>query len=218
MKLGVKLGDDGKKTNWQHYNLSQRIDFVKKGMEDPKVITRHNKKVKRAVVTFIAVLILFTAVSFKAFQGQIDLKKTALRFEIQLEKRPDDYRLYAVLGEIYYQLKEWKAAKKAYNYAIGLKYDQPGILNNLAWLLLTSEDESLRDPERALELAKNAAEMNENAQFMDTLAEAYYQNKMYLEAYNASKRALELASDNRSYFKKQYEKMKETMKKPGTQE
>lgn len=214
-KLGAKLGDDGKKSNWHHYNLSQRIDFINKGMADPEVITRHSRKIKKRVVFFVLALLLFTAATYK---GQPNLKRWAAIIEHQLEETPDDYRLYAAVGQIYYQLEEWKAAEKAYRYAAGLNDKQPDILNNLAWLLLTSEDESLRDPERALELAKDATEMAENAQFMDTLAEAYYQNKMYLEAYRAAKRALELASDNRSYFQTQYEKMKKALKEPEKRE
>jgi hypothetical protein len=214
-KLGIKLGDDGNKRNWHHYNLSQRIDFINKGMADPGVITRHSRKVKKRVVLFVLALLLFTAATYR---GQPNLKRWAAIIEHQLEETPDDYRLYAALGEIYYQLKEWKAAEKAYRYAIHLNDKQPGVMNNLAWLLLTSEDESLRDPERALELAKDAAEMAENPQVMDTLAEAYYQNKMYLEAYQASKRALEIATDNRPYFQTQYEKMKKALKERNTRE
>lgn len=210
MKLGVRLGDDGKKSNWHHFNLSQRIDYIKKAMANPEMISLHNRKVKRWIGVFAILLILFSAVSYK---GQPNLKRWAAIIEHQLESTPDDHRLYSALGEIYYQLEEWKNAKKAYEYAVGLNYQQPETLNNLAWLLLTTEDESLRDPKRALKLAADAVEMREAAHTMDTLAEAYYQNRMYLEAVKTSKRALELATENSSYFKKQYEKMKDALQK-----
>jgi Zn-dependent protease with chaperone function len=214
MKLKVRLGENSNKTNWHHYNLSQRIDFMRKGIDHPETITRHDKKVKRSVITFITVLILFTAVFFSTYTGQSNLKRLAAAIEIRLDKTPDDHRLYAVLGEIYFQLKEWKASEKAYKYAIGLNYNQPNVLNNLAWLLLTSEDESLRDPERALKLARDAASKEKAAHIMDTLAEAYYQNQMYWEAFQAAKQALQLSIDNRSYFNEQLEKMKKALK-PG---
>ncbi len=212
MKLGVRLGDDGKKSNWHHFNLSQRIDYIRKSMADPRMVSLHNRKVKRWIGIFAIVLILFTAVSYK---GQPNLKRWASIIEHQLESTPDDHRLYSVLGEIYYQLKEWQNAKKAYEYAVRLNYQQPETLNNLAWLLLTAEDESLRDPKRALKLAADSVAMKEATTSMDTLAEAYYQNHMYLEAVNASKRSLELATDNPSYYKKQYEKMREALQKKG---
>jgi Zn-dependent protease with chaperone function len=212
MKLGVRLGDDGKKSNWHHFNLSQRIDFIKSAMADPGVIHRHNRNIKRGIALFVIALIFFTAFSYK---GQSNLKRWAAIIEHQLEATPDDYRLYSALGEIYYQLEEWKNAKKAYDYSVGLNYQQPEILNNMAWLLLTAKDSSVQDPKRALKLAKDSVAMKEAVTNMDTLAEAYYQNQMYREAVNASKRALELATDNPSYYKKQYEKMKEALQKNG---
>ncbi len=215
MKLGARLGENSKKPNWHHYNLSQRIDFIKKGMANPGIITLHDKKVKRRVITFVTALTLFTAVFFNAYTGQPNLKRLATAIELKLEKTPDDVRLYSFLGEIYYQLKEWKASEKAYKYAIGLDYNQPNVLNNLAWLLLTSEDGSLRDPERALKLARDAASKEKAAHIMDTLAEAYYQNQMYWEAFQAAKKALQLSTDNRSYFKEQLEKMKKALKPGG---
>lgn len=212
MKLGVRLGDDGKKSNWHHFNLPQRIDFIKRAMADPGMVNLHNRKVKRWIGVFAIVIILFTAVSYK---GQPNLKRWAAIIEHQLESTPDDHRLYSVLGEIYYQLQEWQKAKKAYEYAVGLNYQQPETLNNLAWLLLTVEDQSLRDPKRALKLAKDSVEMKEAATSLDTLAEAYYQNHMYQEAVNTSKRALELGGEDGKYLKKQYEKMKEALQKEG---
>lgn len=82
MKLGVRLGDDGKKSNWHHFNLSQRIDFIKKGMAEPGIIGQHNRKVKRALAFFAALLILFTVISYK---GQPNLKRWAAIMEHQLE-------------------------------------------------------------------------------------------------------------------------------------
>jgi Zn-dependent protease with chaperone function len=214
-KLGERLGDDGKASNWHHYNLSQRIDFIEKGKQNPGIITQHDKKVKRGLVTFITVLILFTAVAYKGHvDGSSNLKRRAEIWEQVVKKYPDNPNIYAVLGEIYYQLKDWKASEKAYKYSIGLNYRQPNVLNNLAWLLLTSEDESLRDPKRALKFAQDAASMEDAPHIMDTLAEAYYQNQMYWEAYNAAKRAVQLTSENHSYFKEQLEKMKKALK-PG---
>ncbi|MCX6582969.1 MAG: M48 family metalloprotease [Candidatus Aminicenantes bacterium] len=212
MKLGVRLGDDGKKSNWHHFNLSQRIDYIKKAMADPATVSLHNRKVKRWIGVFAVLLILFSVVSYK---GQPNLKRWAAIIEHQLESTPDDHRLYSVLGELYYQLQEWQKAKKAYEYAVGLNYQQPETLNNLAWLLLTSGDESLRDPKRALKLAGDSVGMKESAHSLDTLAEAYYQNHLYPEALNASKRALELGTEDGRYLKKQYEKMKEALQKNG---
>ncbi len=49
-------------------------------------------------------------------------------------------------------------------------------LNNLAYLLLITEDKSLQDPARALELAERAVSLERSAANIDTLAEAVFQN------------------------------------------
>jgi len=212
-KLKTRLGENGKK-NWHHYTLSQRIDFVRKSMENPGVASRHNKKVKRAVITFIAFLALAITLFHTIYNGRSDLKRAVAFYEQRLDENPDNHALYAVLGEAYFQLKEWKEAKKAYEYSIGLNPHQPGVLNNFAWLLLTSEDETLRNPERALTLVKQSVQMEETIASMDTLAEAYYQNGMYMEAFRAAKRALQLATknhENHSYYEGQLKKMKKAL-------
>ena len=211
LKLKSRMGDDGKK-NWHHYTLSQRIDFVRKGMENPEIITRHNKKVNRAVTAFVLLLVLFITLFYTIYDGKSDLKRQAAAIELLLDQNPEQTILYALLGESYYQLKEWKNAKKAFEYAISLDYNQPGVLNNYAWLLLTSEDESLRNPKRALKLAQDSVGIRESVENMDTLAEAFYQNELYLEAYRAAKRTLKLATENRAYYKRQLEKMKKAVK------
>lgn len=211
LTLKTRLGDDGKK-NWHHYTLSQRIDFLRKGIEDPGVVTRHNKKVKRAVIAFVTLLLVSITLFHTIYNGQSGMKRAAAYYEHQLEKNPDQPELYSVLAEIYLRLKKWEKSKKAYEYAVGLNPEQPGMLNNFAWLLLTSEDESLRDPERALKLVMKSVQMGENNANMDTLAEAYYQNGMYMEAYRAAKRALQLATEDRPYYERQLKKMKKALK------
>jgi tetratricopeptide (TPR) repeat protein len=216
MKLGVRLGDDGKKPNWHHFNLSQRIDFIRRGKENPDIITRHNKMIRRAVAIFVIVLVLFSSVFFSAYKiepvGAANLKRIAAVIEKQLDEQPDNAGLYSYLGTVYYQLKEWQASHKAFRYAVGLDYNQPDTLNNMAWLLLTSEDETLKDPEKALKLAKDAAGMSEQAHILDTLAEAYYQNRLFREAYQTAERALKIAVENRAYYKEQLKKMKKSLK------
>jgi cytochrome c-type biogenesis protein CcmH/NrfG len=126
----------------------------------------------------------------------------------EVEKNSDNPILYSALGQLYYQEEKWGEAKEAYETSIQLKYRQPGVLNNLAWLLLKCPDEKLLDPKRALKLAEDAVALNENSfHSLDTLAEAYFQNSKYKEAFYAARRAYLLATENRSYYEKQLKKM-----------
>jgi len=72
--------------------------------------------------------------------------------------------------------------------------DNPAVLNNLAWVLAKSDDPGLRDPPRALRLARNAvlagpADFN----IWNTLAEAYLANQQPARALRAVRVAIGLA-------------------------
>lgn len=68
------------------------------------------------------------------------------------------------------------------------------VLNNLAWLQVTAPDAALRNPERALELARQAVLLApDNFSVWSTLAEAYYGNGYYAKAYRVAQQTLLLA-------------------------
>ena len=56
--------------------------------------------------------------------------------------------------------------------------------NNLAWLLATSSDASIRDGNRAIELAKQAVQLSggKDADYLRTLAAAYAETGRFAEA------------------------------------
>jgi cytochrome c-type biogenesis protein CcmH/NrfG len=134
--------------------------------------------------------------------------------EREVDKNSDNPVFYSALGQLYYEKEKWKEAKEAYESSIQLKYRQPHVLNNLAWLLLKCPDENFLNPKRALKLAEDAVALNENSfHFLDTLAEAYFQNSRYKEAFYVAQRAYRLATENRSYYEEQLKKMAKYYKK-----
>jgi Zn-dependent protease with chaperone function len=211
MKLGVQMGDDGKKPNWHHYNISQRIEFIKKCQESPGYISRHNKRVRRSISGFIAAMIIFSVVTLYpiGFSTSQEINynhwEKALHNRIQAE--PDEFRWYTMLGMVSYQLEKWAQVKDAYETSIKLNNRQPGVLNNLAWFYLKCPEEPLLDPKRALKLAEQAIRMEQSPHIFDTLAEAYFQNSKFKEAYLAAKKALATANENFQYYKDQLDKM-----------
>jgi tetratricopeptide (TPR) repeat protein len=62
-------------------------------------------------------------------------------------------------GNCYLALKEWGKALSDYSQAIELDPKNTKSLNNMAWLLATCSDVKLRDPQRAVEVAKKAVEL-----------------------------------------------------------
>jgi tetratricopeptide (TPR) repeat protein len=106
----------------------------------------------------------------------------------------------------YQEAGKYDEAIEMYEEIINMDQDQAMALNNLAWLLVTVQDRSLRDKERGLRLAKRAVALERSPVFLDTLAEAYFANDMLPEAIETIKQALSLAPEGRSYYEEQLKK------------
>lgn len=80
--------------------------------------------------------------------------------------------------------------------AMRLRPDWAPPLNNEAWILATHPDAQVRDPERALELARRASELSggANPNILDTLAAAWAATGRFDRAVATAERALDLAS------------------------
>ena len=124
----------------------------------------------------------------------------------QIEKFPDNPDLLSLLGKIYFNRRNWSGVQDAWEKSLALEPDNAEVLNNLAWLYATCENEQLRDPNRALAMATLAVKLENLPHIWDTLAESYYVNQMYSKAVEAGRKALELARDNRSYYEGQLKK------------
>jgi Tfp pilus assembly protein PilF len=99
-------------------------------------------------------------------------------------------------------------AVDAYEKALKLSPLNAELNNNLAWLLLTAKDASIRNPDRALTLALTAAMLKEQGHILDTLATAYWANGMTEEAMDTEMRAFRVDPKNRSYYTEQLEKFR----------
>jgi tetratricopeptide (TPR) repeat protein len=82
--------------------------------------------------------------------------------------------------------------------ALGLRPDDSGVLNNLAWLLATSPDDDLRDGKRAIELATKACEKTEwkEAHIISTLAAGYAETGDWENAKKYARQAVETGKDD----------------------
>jgi len=131
--------------------------------------------------------------------------ETAIRNEID-RGQGNNADLYGMLGDLYFERKDFNQAEKAYRAALDLDPGSALVLNNYAWLLATCEDVGIRDPETALAFAQKAAAIEPSPHVLDTLAEALFINGKTAEAVDAATAALETAKTNRSYYKGQLEK------------
>jgi hypothetical protein len=88
--------------------------------------------------------------------------------------------------------KQERTARLGFELLISEMPKDAGALNALAWLYLTSDDLSLRDPQRGLDLALRAVAISRAPAILDTLAEARFQTGSPDEAVKLEKEALGL--------------------------
>jgi len=115
---------------------------------------------------------------------------------------------FQLVGDLMINRQMEQRALVAYNKALEIDPGNPVVLNNLAWLLLTSEDSTLRDPLRALVLAQRAVLKNSRAHVLDTLATAYWANGLVEEAIRTEMEALSGATSQREFYRDQIEKFR----------
>jgi Zn-dependent protease with chaperone function len=211
-KIAATSGQPPDKPNWHHFSISERIDYLKKCEQDQIWVKRQDKKIKKSIVVYLAALLLLGGIGFALNFSDIGKRLNTVFFEKiilrEIEKEPNNANLYSMLGDIYYARKNYEGVQKAYEASLYLAPDNPQVLNNLAWLYATCEDQRFRDHERALILAQKAASLEQTPYILDTLAESYYVNGMIDEAIATAEKALELANKNHNYFKDQLEKFK----------
>lgn len=111
-----------------------------------------------------------------------------------------DKSLFAALrgrADAYLSVGKQAEAIADYEQALKVRPKDTGVLNNLAWVLATSPDEELRNGERSIELAKEAAEVSEykEAHILSTLAAGYAETGQWEEAIKWSKKAVEIGGE-----------------------
>jgi tetratricopeptide (TPR) repeat protein len=106
-------------------------------------------------------------------------------------------------AEGFLQSKQWDMAIGAYAQAVDLEPKTALTRNNLAWLLTTCPDSKLRDPSRAVELAKKAVELApKEGTLWNTLGVAQYRAGDWKAAIEALSKSMELRNggDSNDWF------------------
>jgi len=218
-KIAVYSGKSHDRPSWHHFSIRQRIDFLNRCEADRRVIGRHDRKLQLSILIFTGVLFCVGYVGYGLNFGEMGktlnkrFLKTALTRE--LERNPKDARLYSMLGSIYYQDKAYGEAIEAYERSLELDPGNPEILNNLAWLYATCEENRWREPVKALVYAIHAAALKPVPYILDTLAESYYVNGLYEKAIVTIRRALGIETGDKVYLESQLRKFEAAASRGG---
>ena len=97
---------------------------------------------------------------------------------------------------------------------ISLQPKNAQTLNELAWLLCTADEPTVRDPVQALELAEKAFALNPSPAITDTLAEAAYQNGEWRRAIALEEDALAGITTGQEHYLRQLEKFRAAVNGP----
>ncbi len=225
-KITATSGQAPDKPNWHHFSISERVAYLAKCEGDRRWIARHNRKVRNSLVAYGLGLLMICTLGYQFNFGQIGqnvearlveerlvLEEEYLRLEI--EKRPDNAELYSLLGDNQYSQEDYAATAAIYEKALALDPANAHVLNNLAWLYATSADERIRNPSRALELARRAVEIEpDSAHILDTLAETYFVNHQFTQAVEYARQALAAANEPKDHYRQQLDRFQQARRTP----
>jgi Flp pilus assembly protein TadD len=126
-------------------------------------------------------------------RGRAD--EAVVHFQQALQINPDDAEAHNNLGNALAQKGRVDEAIIHYQKALQIKPQVAEVQNNLAWLLTTCPEASLRDGNKAVELAQeaNALTGGENPVILHTLAAAFAEAGRFPDAVETARRALQLA-------------------------
>jgi tetratricopeptide (TPR) repeat protein len=112
-----------------------------------------------------------------------------------LEINPHFAQPHYTLGLALSRKGDWAEAIAQYQKVLQLKSPIPEVQNNLAWLLATAPDVSLRNGGQAVELARQANERagGKDPVILHTLAAAYAETGRFRDAISTAQTAMELA-------------------------
>ena len=127
-----------------------------------------------------------------ALQGKLEGATVHLTQALWLD--PNSAQAHYYLGRVLIQRGKINEAIMHFEHALRLKPDWVEPMNELAWLLSTSKESTMRNPDKAIRLAQRACELTNYKQpdFLDTLAIAYAATSDFSKAIETAEKALEL--------------------------
>lgn len=213
-KIALMSGNTRDQPSWHHFGIGERVAYLERCMRDPQERGRHQRKVGVSLAVYLLVLAAASVwahyLPVEGLSRQYEEKYLEAVLWQKVQQEPDKALWLQMAGDLMQHKKMEKKAIAAYERALAFEPVSPDLLNNLAWLLLTSGDPQLRDPRRALILALRAAGAMPLGSFLDTLGLAYWANGFPDEAVAAEEEAALADPAGREYYQQQIDRFQRT--------
>jgi tetratricopeptide (TPR) repeat protein len=170
-----------------HYNLGEAL--LKKGSVDEAIA--HYQKALQIKPDYAEACYNLGNALFQ--KGKVD--EAIAHFQKALQIKPDYAKAHNNLGNALLQKGSMDEAIAHFQRALQITPDSAEARNNLAWVLATCPQASLRNGNKAVELAQRANQLagDGNPAVLGTLAAAYAEAGRFPEAVATAQRALQLA-------------------------
>jgi tetratricopeptide (TPR) repeat protein len=204
-KIARLSGNIREQKNWHHFGIGERIRFLEQCEQDRSLAGRHDRKVWNSLIFYffciVIVLVGVRQIDTESWVAGYEKRYLESVLEYKLQQDPDNgLWLHRIAGAFWERQMEEKAISLNRR-AEQLEPLNSDIKNNLAWLLLTAEDQSLRNGSEALVLAKVAVALKREGYILDTLATAFWANDLVEEAVRTSEAAIQIDPENRAYHR-----------------
>lgn len=218
-KIAFYSGQSREHPSWHHFSVAERVGFLRRTEIDPGLAKRHERKVKKMLLLYLAALLLvgFLGVKFADFgqgSGLNDALNTKMNIRVlkaQARRHPENAIINRLLADLYYQEERTEEAEEAYKKSLFLDSEDPVTNNNYAWFLARKENPTEEEKEKALVYARKAASLLAESFILDTLAEAYFINGSPEVSARIMDQALSVLghADDRDYYLSQKKKFLE---------
>ncbi|MEW6428778.1 MAG: M48 family metalloprotease [Thermodesulfobacteriota bacterium] len=212
-KIGYLSGNTRDLPCWHHFSIGQRVDFLERCRKTMACVRHHEGKVRASLLAFVVALLsaglLLASMPDDLLAGAPREKFAEAVLRQKIRQSPDNFLWFLLLADLQQGRKRYGEAIAAYEKALALSPTNPEIMNNLAWLYLTAEDEEVRDTDQALVLASDAAKLRPTGYILDTLALAYWENGYQQLAIATAQKAMAVDPANAAYYREQLGKFGE---------
>ncbi|MCF8033822.1 MAG: M48 family metalloprotease [Desulfarculaceae bacterium] len=217
-RIASMSGDTRDAPSWHHFSIAQRVQALRRAEAQPQRIADQARLIAKGLKVFYIALALTIAggLALDALGLEQRVKQSTVTrlVEQEIAAHPHDARLQMQLGALLFEQGRQRQGLARMEGALALAPGDPEVINGLAWCLATAKDPKLRDPRRALALARQAVTLSPSAHIWDTLAEAYFVNGDPRRAVAAARAALAANPPNRrEYYQAQLRRFQQSLKR-----